>query len=74
MSSLIAETDEYLELETYIHNEPDDYSPWELDEQGNEKYEHIVHEAANYAFYEIRCVFRIDKKTGKITYDLFEST
>jgi hypothetical protein len=72
MSRLIVETDEFLELERYIHHDPDSYSGWELDEAGNEKYLQEVHEAENKAFYEIRCRYRIDKKTGVVTYLLFE--
>ena len=72
MSRLVAETNDYLELEQYLHHDPDDYSPWELDEAGNEKYEQVVHEAAHYAFYEIRCTYRIDKKTGVVTYVSYE--
>ena len=68
MSRLINETDEYLELVRYLHNEPDEYSSWELDAAGEEKYSKAVHEAENYAFYEIECVYRIDKDTGEITY------
>jgi hypothetical protein len=72
MSRLVAETEEYLELERYIHNDSDSYSAWELDEAQDEKYLPEVHETEKYAFSEIRCRYRIDKKTGVVTYLLFE--
>jgi len=72
MSKLLYETDEFLKLEAYVHHDPDDYSPWEIDPNGNEKYPHVVHEAEHYALMEIRVEYFIDKKTGKVTYDSFE--
>jgi hypothetical protein len=72
MSKLLYETEEFLKLEAYIHHDPDSYSAWELDENGNEKYSQEVHEAEHYALMEIRIEYFIDKKTGKVTYDSFD--
>jgi len=68
MSKLLYETDKYIELVQYLHHDPDEFSSWEVDEAGNTKYSDAVHAAEHYAFYEVRCVYRIDKTTGVITY------
>jgi hypothetical protein len=68
MSNLINETDEYLELERYLHNDPDEYSRWELNVNDEEKYPSYIHEAEHFAFCEIKCMYRINKKTGEVTY------
>jgi hypothetical protein len=68
MSKLINETDEYLELERYIHDEIDEYSRWELNTEHEEKYPSFIHESEHFAFYEIKCIYRINKKTGEVTY------
>jgi transcriptional regulatory protein LevR len=72
MSKLLKETEGYLELERLITHEPGEFSDWELDKDFNQKYSDEVHEAEHYAFFEIKCVYRIDKSTGEVTYISWE--
>lgn len=72
MSKLVKETEDYLIIERYIHDDPDSFSPWELDDMGNPKYSAAVHEAENYAAYELKIEYRIDKNTGEVIYLKFD--
>lgn len=73
MSTLIEETEDYLVLEGYVHSNSDSYSPWELDENSNEKYGGTVHEAEHFALYEFRIRYQIWKKTGEVVYLKFDN-
>ena len=69
MSKLLKEDDEYLYLYRYVHDERDEFSPWELDEKGETKYSQAIQEAEHYAAYELRVEYRIRKDTGEVFYD-----
>lgn len=72
MSKLITETEQYLIIERYIHDNSDEYSYWELDKDANPKYSQTVLEAEHYAAYELKIKYRIDKETGEVLYLEFE--
>lgn len=72
MSKLFLETDHVLVLEDYIHGDKDEYSPWEVDATGNEKYSGEVHDAEHYALSEFKIKYMINKETGEVTYLEFD--
>lgn len=71
-SRLIEENEDYLILERYVHDEPDEYAEWELDSKGSEKYPKEVHLSEHYALSEIKVKYRIDKTTGEVLYLEFD--
>ena len=72
MSSLVKETDDELFLFRYLHDDPDSFSEWELNKTGGMKYNQAVHEAEQYAAFELKMEYRINKQTGEVTIDKVE--
>lgn len=48
----------------YVHREPDEYEPWELDEQGEPRFTDEFHDAVHYATYEIEVVMQPSPQAG----------
>jgi hypothetical protein len=74
MSKIIGETEEHIKLVDYLHRDPDSFSAWELDSEGNTRYPEMIHEAEHFALYEVEVQYFINKKTGEVTIDSFNST
>lgn len=72
MSQLLNEDEDWLYLRTYLHDNSDSYSQWELDEKGELKYPEFIQVAEHYAFYEITVTYKINKHTGKVEYLTYE--
>jgi hypothetical protein len=72
-SKLVKEDDEFLYLTRYFHDDPDEWPEWamneryETPERGSDRYQQA--EWDSWAFYEIRCDYRIRKSDGKVFYD-----
>ena len=70
MSKFIKETEDEIFLSRYVHDEPDEFSEWERGEDNvyGSRYSERVHEAEHYAFYEVQVDYKINKKTGEVTF------
>lgn len=60
-SSIVDETAEYIVLERKVNDEGDEYSDWELDSEGKEKYADALHIAEHYACFELTIRYKIYK-------------
>jgi hypothetical protein len=69
MSRLVKEDDEFLYLYRYLHDSKDEFSEWEMNPDGSNKYSDAIQEAEAYAFYEVRVDYRINKKTAQVILD-----
>lgn len=68
MSNLIEETEDYLIIDEYLHNNSESYSDWMIDHTTDEpKYPYELLLVADSALYEVKIRYRIDKDTLKVT-------
>ena len=59
MSSILIDDEDWLVIQDWVHDDPDEFSDWEIDAEGNQIYEWIYT-----SLYEAEVIFQIDKKTG----------
>lgn len=68
-SKLLKEDDEFLYLQRYIHDDPDEHPAWIFDENYNWKYSEDIVIADESAAYELSMKYRIRKSDAEVIID-----
>lgn len=68
-SKLIKEDDEFLYLQRYLHDDPDEHPYWVFDAEDKFKYSDRIIEADETVAYELLMTYRIRKSDAEVIID-----